>query len=113
MKSGIECIRGKADKLHIKFDNGLTASIVWSACTYSDHYDDNPWDFATNREVIFESSSTVEVAVIGKDGNLIDGVEKYLPSEYNTPSDNQTLGYLSMNDLAEFLYNVSKEEDPK
>ena len=83
----------------ITFANGLTASVQWGVGNYCDNH------FSSQDFCAPAKSTNAEVAVIGTDGELIDYVESFLPEGVST--DGTVAGWLSPEEVAEFLYRVS------
>jgi len=86
---------------HMTFANGLTASVQWGAGNYCDNHFPKDMDFSFSKDA---ESNTAEVAVWDENGNWLD------PCEFVTGvhSDGMVAGYLTPEQVSEFLYKVSK-----
>ena len=85
----------------ITFENGLTASVQWRSGNYCDNYS-SPFTNA------FQESNTAEVAVFDTAGEFVN-----MDYFYNGNNDGEVAGFLSPEDVAEFLYKVSSFDTAK
>lgn len=81
------------------FENGLTASVQWGAGNYCDNRD--------NMNLLFSKesarSNTAEVAVFGVDDEFVD-ISLFIAD--SDRSDNVVAGYLTPDQIADFLMSV-------
>ena len=84
---------------HMTFSNGYTASVQWGYGNYCDNHYSR--DFMGIADV---TSDTAEVAVIV--GNRMIDANKFVPEDAR--SRDIVCGFLTPEQVAEFLYNVSK-----
>lgn len=91
---------------HIGFTNGLIVSVQWRPGTYTQNSCMNP-DFGSRYNQI-QKSTDVEIALLDSHENFVD------PRDYgiDVPDDwfccDDVVGHVSMEELAEFIYRVSK-----
>lgn len=85
---------------HMTFENGLTASVQWGWGTYTDNHYKSGFEDTT-------TSTTAEVAVVNEDGELI-GLKPFLPEDCHV--DDVVCGYLSPDEVVEFLMRVKSYE---
>ena len=88
---------------HITFENGLTASVQWGLGNYCDNH--------FNYELGFDgktpaTSNDAEVAVI-KDGDLIP-LDPFIKN-----ANDEVAGYLTPEQIVDFLVKVKEYKDPK
>lgn len=94
---------------HMTFENGLTASVQWGAGSYSDNHfhlparGHNMWDEDAK-------SSTAEVAVIGRNGELMN-LEPFMPLGYD--GEDIVAGYLTPYEVLMFMNRVQEWEENK
>ena len=90
---------------HITFENGLKASVQWGAGNYCDNH------FPKNRDYSFSldaESNTAEVAVFGTNGDFMD-IDQFLPEDCS--SDGTVAGYLTPEQVVDFLMNVKNYKE--
>ena len=85
----------------ITFANGLTASVQWRSGNYCDNHFSR---FTTD----FQESNTAEVAVLDSRGEFVN-----MNYFYDGTNDDEVAGYLSSDQVAEFLYKVSTFNEQK
>lgn len=88
---------------HMTFENGLTISVQWGAGNYCDNYFPKDRDFTCSKDA---SSRTAEVAVFDSSDEFIDP-QKFM-EESIIKGDEQVVGYLTADQVAQIIYNVSK-----
>lgn len=81
------------------FENGLTASVQWGAGNYCDNHFSGDFRCMSDAE-----SNTAEVAVI-YNGNFLDA-NQFMPKGVDLSFDD-VVGWLTPEQVAEFLFNVS------
>ena len=86
---------------HMTFENGLTASVQWGAGNYCDNHFPDDFDFSYSKDA---KSNTAEIAVWGEDKEFIDPQNFF---SYEIGSDGDVAGYLTANQVVEFLSNVA------
>lgn len=102
----------KRSGFHMTFENGLTASVQWGYGTYSDnHFDVNGVEFPLHPFDIDAVSTTAEVAVIGRDGELMSLKPFMLPLSYN--GEDVVAGCLTPYEVLMFMNRVQEWEENK
>lgn len=98
---------------HIAFENGLIVSVQWRPGTYTQNgreiSDDLFERFDLSNPNQIQRSTDVEIALLDSNENFVD------PRDYgiDVPDDwfawgDVVAGHISMEELAEFIYRVSK-----
>lgn len=90
---------------HMTFKNGLTASVQWGAGNYCDNHFPKDRDFSFKKDA---SSDTAEIAVFDKTGNFLDPQSFF---SYEIISDGSVAGYLTPEQVVEFLTAVNEWEE--
>ena len=85
---------------HMTFENGLTISVQWGAGNYCDNHFHRDFTFSKDA-----SSRTAEVAVFDSSDEFIDP-QKFI--EESIDGDEEVAGYLTADQVAQMIYNVSK-----
>lgn len=78
------------------FPNGFTASVIWGRGSYSDNHHNSKLEYGEVCE-----SDTAEVAVIGRDGNLVTLYNIFQDGNFDT-----VIGYLTPSEVVDFLNQV-------
>lgn len=87
---------------HMTFANGLTASVQWGAGNYCDNQYDGDFSFRTP-----VASTNAEVAVIDRNGDLLDNIKEFLPE--GVLDDGSVAGWLTPEQVVYFLKKVSEK----
>ena len=86
---------------YMVFENGYAASVQWGAGNYCDNHIPKDGDYSYSKDA---ESNTAEVAVFSSSGRMIDA-NQYVPESKRDVCD-LFCGYLSPEDVVEFLCNV-------
>ena len=80
---------------HLTFPNGITVSVQFGPCSYSEHYDDDMMEWVELKGKGNIESRDAEVAIWKDSG-------EWITHEYDGNSD-QVMGYKSFEDVWEIL----------
>ena len=89
---------------HITFENGCEASVQWGAGNYCDNHFPKDMDFTFSKDA---ESNTAEVAVLK--GNNFADIDQFLPE--GCDSDGMVAGYLTPEQVVDFLMNVKNYKE--
>lgn len=93
---------------HMTFGNGYTISVQWKAGNYCTNHFSN--DFSNSHPMF---SLNAEIAVLDRQGELIEDLDKFLPEQLQFHSDGMVCGYVRPDELIEVMKNVSTYKEEK